>query len=662
MNSSLVTTETIVKAPVENINEIYLELETKINNELKILTWSKLYISLPKKTNLFSKCKKNSKSLIQPKQLISNVDGMAKPGEILAIMGASGAGKTTLLNALNFRNRGSLKINGEIKVNGNLVKTLQDISSISGYVQQDDLFIGYLTVKEHLMFQAMLRMEKGTSKENRMKRVDEVIHDLNLKKCENTIIGVFGIKGISGGEKRRLGFASEIITNPSILFCDEPTSGLDSFMASSISDSMRNLAKMGKTIICTIHQPSSEIFESFDKLCLLAEGRLAYFGDLPGASEFFKSQGYILPTNYNPADFYIKKLAVIPSERESCLQNVNKICDGFHSSENKRNLEKEIKSVDSKFGNEHDKNLSGNENKLKKSNIFQLKWLLWRNILGIIREPFTFKVQIIQTLIVALLFGLIYLRLNYDQKGVMDMNGFLYLCICNNGFSTMFFVVNVFPIELPIFYRDHENGMYRVISYYLAKILTDLPNFFILPIVFMSIVYWMANLNNDAERFFICVGVIILVVQCSLAFGTFISAASPSTNVALALSGPVLVPLMIFSGFLLNNDSIPKYFIWLKYMSWFGYANELITVNQWRGVQNITCPSNTTYCFTRGEQIIEYYRIDPVIFNFILKLKNQNYIFLIKNNYNLNIGCLIALIFFWRIVTYIILLIKSRRK
>lgn len=110
---------------------------------------------------------------------------------------------------------------------------------------------------------------------------------MNLKKCENTLIGSEMIKGISGGEKRRLAFASEVLTNPSILYCDEPTSGLDSFMAVSVVESMKSLAKQGKTIVCTIHQPSSEIFELFDKFCLLAEGRLAFIGSPQGAYEFF---------------------------------------------------------------------------------------------------------------------------------------------------------------------------------------------------------------------------------------------------------------------------------------------------------------------------------------------------------------------------------------
>ena len=148
---------------------------------------------------------------------------------------------------------------------------------------------------------------------------------MNLKKCENTLIGFpeRAVKGISGGERRRLAFACELITDPNLFFFDEPTSGLDSFMAGIMVDCMRRLATKGKTIVCTIHQPSSEIFEKFDKLCLLAEGRLAYLGELSEAQMFFSSVGLPVPANYNPADHYIQRLAMVPAQREQCLENIN---------------------------------------------------------------------------------------------------------------------------------------------------------------------------------------------------------------------------------------------------------------------------------------------------------------------------------------------------
>ncbi|CAG2183912.1 unnamed protein product, partial [Oppiella nova] len=120
------------------------------------------------------------------------------------------------------------------------------------------------------------------------------------------------VRGISGGERKRLAFASELLTNPSIMFCDEPTSGLDSFMALSVVEVLRDLAASGRTIVCTIHQPSSEVFTIFSHLLLMAEGRVAYLGKLEKAIEYFSTLGLFCPNNYNPSDFYIKQLAVIP--------------------------------------------------------------------------------------------------------------------------------------------------------------------------------------------------------------------------------------------------------------------------------------------------------------------------------------------------------------
>lgn len=231
-----------------------------------------------------------------------------------------------------------------------------------------------------------MKMNQKTAKAEKYARVEQVMNEvitlnivflikklliiylkLNLKKCENTLIGIpdKDVKGISGGERRRLAFACELITNPNLLFFDEPTSGLDSFMAMSIVDAMRSMANQGKTIICTIHQPSSEIFEKFDRLCLLAEGRLAYIGNLNEANGFFGSQGFNVPNNYNPADFYINTLAIVPSNKDESkakvevryflylfiLANLNlifffkKICDYFSESQFNSKLNEEIKNA-----------------------------------------------------------------------------------------------------------------------------------------------------------------------------------------------------------------------------------------------------------------------------------------------------------------------------
>lgn len=185
--------------------------------------------------------------------------------------------------------------------------------------------------------------------------------------------------------------------------------------------------------------------------------------------------------------------------------------------------------------------------------------------------------------------------------------------------------------------------MYRIISYYLSQTVVSLPQFVLVPFLFVTIVYWMCNLTNDGAKYIICCVIIILVANVSVSFGEFISATSPSPNVALALSGPILVPLMIFSGFFLNNASVPAYFIWLKYLSWLNYANELLLINQWDGVTNITCSTVSTRCLTTGEQVLN-----------TLDMKTSRFL-----EDFLAIG---ALLIGYRLLTFLALLFKSYRK
>lgn len=249
-----------------------------------------------------------------PIRIIKNVSGKVRAGQTLAIMGSSGAGKTTLLNVLTARNLHQFQVSGVVKIN-NEAADVRKIMEVSAYVQQVDLFIPTLTVKENLIFQALVRMDRQIPIEARAKRIADVMKELALIKCADTMVGNGTTsKGISGGEMKRLAFASEILTNPSIMFCDEPTSGLDAFMAESLVRKIKALAKQGRTIICTIHQPSSEVFSMFDNLLLLADGKVAFMGKQEEALGYFEQIGFKCPTNYNPAEFFVKTLAVVPGK------------------------------------------------------------------------------------------------------------------------------------------------------------------------------------------------------------------------------------------------------------------------------------------------------------------------------------------------------------
>lgn len=585
------------------------------------------------------------------KHVLRNVHGVVKPGTLLAILGASGSGKTTLLNTLTSRsNSPRLSMNGDVRVNG--VNVGRGIRNISAYVQQDDLFIATMTVREHLSFRALLRMDKGLSRSRRLKRVEEVIQELGLTKCAENIIGnPDRQKGISGGEMRRLSFASEVLTNPPLLFCDEATSGLDSFMAENIVQTLKGMAGKGKTILCTIHQPSSEVYALFDQVLIMAEGRTAFLGDAKEALNFFKSVGYPCPVNFNPADYFIQTLAVVPGNEEACRARVETVCDAYDKSDINQEL---VSYAESMTANPK---LSGiiYEEAFSSTSRYESSWFqqfaavfvrCWKTIF---REPMVLRVRLAQTMVIGILLGLIYLRLDINQEGVMNINGVLFLFLMNATMVNVFAVANTFPIELPIFLREYGIGLYRVDVYFFCKMVAELPLFVFIPVLFTAVVYFMVGLYESVDAFFICCGVLILVANISVSFGYVISTAANSVNTALAIAPPLLVPLIMFGGFFLNAGSVPDYFIWLEYLSWFKYANELLAINQWQNIGTIECPANNTAnpcdsrcLFRDGDAVIDYLKFD-------------------SDNTVLDVCVLAGLLVGYRLIAFVILFIKARR-
>ena len=316
-------------------------------------------------------------------------------------MGASGAGKSTLLNALTYRNLTGLNVESGARFANGVTVTPNSLTSVSAYVQQDDLFIGTLTVREHLNFQAAVRMDKHLSHSQRMERVEEVMQELGLKKCEKTMIGIQGrIKGISGGEMKRLAFASEVLTNPPLMFCDEPTSGLDSYMAQNVVEVLKGLADQGKTIVCTIHQPSSQVYDMFDRVLLMAEGRVAFLGSTAEAAGYFSSIQMPCPVNYNPADHYIHVLAVTPGNEIECRENINRVCNTFESSELGKSMMSEVQyQLDHAYANEELQKAEKATSPYKASWMAQFRALLKRSFLSVIKEPMIMQVRFAQTIV-----------------------------------------------------------------------------------------------------------------------------------------------------------------------------------------------------------------------------------------------------------------------
>ncbi|KAH9524961.1 hypothetical protein Btru_028350 [Bulinus truncatus] len=484
-----------------------------------------------------------------------------------------GAGKSTLLNALTSRNTKNYIFQGDIRVNGWQIG--QCIKGISAYVQQDDLFLTTLTVREQLQFRALLRMDQKLDKASRLARVEEVIKEMGLTKCANSTIGEHGgaKKSISGGERKRLSFASEALTNPPIFFCDEPTSGLDSFMAQSVITTLQKMASKGRIILCTIHQPSSELFSMFDQL------------------------GYPCPTNYNPADHFILTLAIAPEHEEESKKRTQSICDKFCKTDEYMDMVRQTEELgqNSRLGKNDPlfSDLLDGESRYEVSWLTQFKCLFWRSWISMFRDVNLTRVRFMQALCLSICLGLIYLQQTVDQKGIMSLNGAIFLLITHTSFCNIFAVVNSFPVEMNIFLREYGSGLYRVDTYYVSKSIAEVPLFIVVSVLFNTITYWMIGLHNSWEAFLIANGALILVATNAISLGYFVSTICGSVTVSLAVAPPLLIPFMLFGGLFVNNANIPVYFIWLEYLSWFKFSNEILMVNQWREISEIPCPNVT---------------------------------------------------------------------
>ena len=241
---------------------------------------------------------------VNGRQILSDVQGSVRPGEIMAIMGASGAGKTTFLDILARKNKRGASM-GNFYVNGETVADT-DFRDVIGFVDQDDIMLPTLTVHETIMDSAKLRLPADMPISAKERRVEDVERQLGIHQIRDSVIGSEETRGISGGEKRRVGIACELITSPSILFLDEPTSGLDAYNAYNVIECLVDLVKTyNRTVVFTIHQPRSNIVALFDQLILLAAGRTVYSGPFSSCQSYFDAIGYACPPGFNIADYLV---------------------------------------------------------------------------------------------------------------------------------------------------------------------------------------------------------------------------------------------------------------------------------------------------------------------------------------------------------------------
>ena len=418
------------------------------------ISWRNVNYSVLEKD---AKASSFGKPVFRNKRILRDVSGSAKAGELLAIMGPTGCGKTSLLNVLAARvadsNPAASSLTGDILVNGK-PRNDEGFRRISAYVLQDDKLYPHLTVHETLMLAAHFFLPSSVTDEEKEERVTAVIAELGLVKATNTCIGDEKVRGVSGGERKRANVAVQLISNPTVLFMDEPTSGLDSFQAQSIMESMRNLASSGRLVIAVIHQPRSSIFNLFDKLLLLSEGRAMYLGNSNEAITHFTNLGHPCPAFFNPSDFFLDILSPDIRSADAEQRTATRIQDLGDAWE-RMLAEGKVVLETAESHEELDlvppSCMEAFEWKRFKRN-FQL--LCWRSSAEQLREIPTIVIKFCVTAFFALIIGGIYSNVGYNQKSIQNRTGLLFVIAINQAFNGVIGVLNTFPKEKVIVNRE----------------------------------------------------------------------------------------------------------------------------------------------------------------------------------------------------------------
>ena len=494
------------------------------------------------------------------------------PGTVTAIMGESGAGKTSLLDIIAGRKTDGA-ISGELLVNGRAVDATQ-YRRISGYVLQDNVLLPTLTVKETLAFAAELRLPSVMSRAAKMDHVHRVMRELGLTHIQDTRVGSSSVRGISGGERKRVSIGCELVTSPSVLLLDEPTSGLDAANAYSIVRTVADLARStNRTVVMTIHQPRSDIFGLFDQFCLLSAGRLAYFGPTAEAGPYFAAAGHSAPAEYNPADFFIDLVTKSPqtdnaAQVEALVERWpgTPQAQGVASALFREPAHSEASPLLSTVQSDDDEALLKSVSDASgrrpgeagpayaSSALTQFKVITQRTALNMARDPLLLLTQYAIVTIVGLVLGVVYFQVTNDAAGVQNRLGCLFFMLSLLGFGSLS-SLEMFITERTLYMRERAKGAYRTTPYFLAKALADLVPMRVLPPVVMGTISFVliGGLGTGATGYLQFCGVLIManLVATALCFAI----ASTARNNAIATLTAVLVTLffMLFSGLLVNR-------------------------------------------------------------------------------------------------------------
>ncbi|KAJ9566593.1 hypothetical protein OSB04_002559 [Centaurea solstitialis] len=513
-------------------------------------------------------------------QLLGEITGAFRPGVLTALMGVSGAGKTTLMDVLAGRKTGGL-IEGDIRISG-FPKKQETFARVSGYCEQTDIHSPQVTVHESLLFSAFLRLPEEVTKEVKMLFVTEVMNLVELEDLKDCIVGVPGISGLSTQQRKRLTIAVELVANPSIVFMDEPTSGLDARAAAIVMRTVRNTVDTGRTVVCTIHQPSIHIFEAFDELLLLKRGQVVYFGPLGQNSEkvinYFEEIPGVpkLIDQYNPATWMLEvssdstefRLGIDFSEhyRSSPLYKIN------------TGLVEELSTP-----NSGDKELHF-ETMYSQSMWSQFKSCLQKQWWSYWRTPDHNLVRFFFSLVTALLLGTIFWKVGTKRDSSTDLTtmiGAMYVSVMFAGFNNCVTILPVASFERTVFYRERAAGMYSSLPYAMAQIIVEIPFVLVQTTYYTLILYAMLSFQWTVAKFFWFFFISFFTFLYFTSYGLMIVSITPNHQAASIFAAAINVLFNLFSGFFIPRPRIPKWWMWYYWICPLQWTIQGLIISQY---------------------------------------------------------------------------------
>ncbi|KAD6119877.1 hypothetical protein E3N88_11148 [Mikania micrantha] len=499
-------------------------------------------------------------------QLLSDVSGVFLPGVLTALMGSSGAGKTTLMDVLAGRKTGGY-IEGEISLSG-FQKEQSTFARVSGYVEQNDIHSPQVTVMESLLFSAFLRLPPEVNEKQAREFVEGVMKLVELDVLKDALVGLPGSSGLSTEQRKRLTIAVELVANPSIIFMDEPTSGLDARAAAIVMRTVRNTVDTGRTVVCTIHQPSIEIFEAFDELLLMKRGGCVIYGGRVGERsniliKYFESIEGVspMPSEYNPANWMLEMTTSAAEERIG--QDFAEI---YKNSRQYREIEALIHQTSTPEPGSEALQFSTT---YSQNSLFQFKTCLWKQNLVYWRSPEYNAVRLLFTTMCALIVGSVFWDIGSKRdstQNLMVVIGALYTAVLFLGVNNASTVQPVIAIERTVFYRERAAGMYSAIPYALAQGLVEIPYIATQTIVYGVTTYFMINFERSIVKFLLYLVFMFLTFTYFTFYGMVAIGLTPSQQMAAVVSSAFYSLWNLAAGFLLPKPQIPGWWIWFYYV------------------------------------------------------------------------------------------------